>query len=75
MFYFGEDVNNYEDDELIDHEGSWLHGSDNARAGLMMPGTILLGSRYYQEIAPEVAMDKAEVVSTNQTVSVPAGEL
>ena len=73
VFYFGEDVNNYEDDELIDHEGSWLHGSDNARAGLMMPGTILLGSRYYQEIAPEVAMDKAEVVSTNQTVSVPAG--
>jgi hypothetical protein len=73
VFYFGEDVNNYEDGELVDHEGSWLHGSDNARAGLIMPGTVLLGSRYYQEIAPEVALDKAEVVSMNQTVSVPAG--
>ena len=41
--------------------------------GLIMPGTILLGSRYYQEIAPEVALDKAEIVSMNQTVSIPAG--
>lgn len=38
-----------------------------------MPGTILLGSRYYQEIAPDIALDKAEVVSLNQTVNVPAG--
>ena len=52
---------------------TWLHGSDNARAGLIMPGTILLGSKYYQEIAPGVALDKSEIVSTNQTVNVPAG--
>jgi hypothetical protein len=38
-----------------------------------MPGTILLGSRYYQEIAPDVALDKAEIVNMNQTVNVPAG--
>lgn len=73
VFYFGEDVNNYENGQIVDHEGSWLHGSDNARAGLIMPGTILLGSRYYQEIAPNVAFDKAEIISINQTVSVPAG--
>ncbi len=73
VFYFGEDVNNYENGVLVDHEGSWLHGSDNARAGLIMPGTPLLGSRYYQEIAPEIALDKAEIVSMNQTVNVPAG--
>jgi hypothetical protein len=73
VFYFGEDVNNYEDGKLIDHGGSWLHGSDNARAGLIMPGTILIGSRYYQEIAPDIALDKAEIVSMNQTVNVPAG--
>ena len=50
-----------------------MDGSNNARAGLIMPGTVLLGSRYYQEIAPDVALDKAEIVSMNQTVSVPAG--
>lgn len=73
VFYFGEDVDNYENGRLLDHEGSWLHGSDNARAGLIMPGTILLGSRYYQEIAPGTAMDKSEIVSMNQTLNVPAG--
>jgi hypothetical protein len=73
VYYFGEDVNNYEDGKLVDHEGSWLHDSDNTRAGLIMPGTILLGSRYYQEIAPDVALDKAEIVNMNQTVNVPTG--
>ena len=32
VYYFGEDVDNYEGGKLVDHEGSWLHGSDNARA-------------------------------------------
>ncbi|CAN5122179.1 hypothetical protein BH18THE2_BH18THE2_42040 [soil metagenome] len=73
VFYFGENVNNYENGKLVDHEGSWQHGSDGARAGLMMPGIVLLGSRYYQEIAPGVALDKSEIVSMNQTVNVPAG--
>ena len=49
VFYFGEDVDNYEDGKLVDHEGSWQHGSNCARAGLMMPGIVLLGSRYYQD--------------------------
>jgi hypothetical protein len=43
------------------------------RAGMIMPGTILLGARYYQEIAPDVAFDKAEIISINQTINVPAG--
>jgi len=73
VVYLGEDVNDYENGKVVGHEGSWLHGSDNARYGLIMPGIILLGSKYYQEIAPEVAMDKAEVVGVNETVNVPAG--
>jgi hypothetical protein len=36
-----------------------------------MPGTILLGSRYFQEIAPDVAMDRAEHVRMNVTVETP----
>ncbi len=38
-----------------------------------MPGIILLGSKYYQEIAPDVAMDKSEIVGVNETVKVPFG--
>jgi hypothetical protein len=73
VFYLGEDVDNYENGKVVDHEGSWLHGSNNARAGLIMPGMILLGSKYYQEIAPDVAMDKSEIVGVNETVKVPFG--
>ena len=73
VFYLGESVNDYENGKVVSHEGSWVHGSDKARAGLIMPGIILMGSRYYQEIAPDVAMDKSEVIGTNEKVTVPAG--
>jgi hypothetical protein len=73
VLYFGEDVDNYENGKVVDHEGAWLHGTNNAKAGLLMPGIVLLGSKYYQEIAPDVAMDKSEVVGMDETVNVPAG--
>jgi hypothetical protein len=40
----------------------------------MMPGLVLLGSRYYQEIAPNVAMDRVEIVSVCETINTPAGK-
>jgi hypothetical protein len=73
VIYLGESIDDYENGKVVGHEGAWVHGSDNARAGMIMPGTILMGSRYYQEIAPDVAMDKAEIVGVNETVNVPAG--
>jgi len=73
VFYLGESVDDYENGKVVSHEGAWIHGSDKAKAGLIMPGIILLGSKYYQEIAPDVAMDKSEIVGVNETVNVPAG--
>jgi hypothetical protein len=74
VFYFGEDVNNYEDGVLVDHGGSWRHGKNGAHAGLIMPGIVLIGSKYYQEFAPDVALDRAQIVSVTSTVSTPAGQ-
>ncbi len=73
IFYAGEDVDFYEDGEIVGHEGTWLAGTDGARGGLQMPGLPLLGARYYQEIAPGVALDRAEVVSVTAIMDVPAG--
>ena len=73
VFYFGEDVDMYENGKIINHEGAWLAGGKN-KAGVIMPGTILLGARYYQEIAPGVAMDRAEIISLNESITVPAGK-
>jgi hypothetical protein len=73
VYYFGEDTDIYKDGKVVKHEGSWLAGVNGARFGLMMPGTPLVGGRYYEEIAPGVAMDRAQVVSVTGSMTVPAG--
>jgi len=74
IYYFGEDVDMYDaDGKVTGHEGGWLSGLNNAKFGLMMPAKPRLGSRYYQEMAPEVAMDRAEIVGISETVKVPVG--
>lgn len=73
VYYFGEDVDNYKDGTIINHESAWHAGKDNARFGLMVPGQPKAGDKFYQEIAPKVAMDRVEIVSTDETVKTPAG--
>lgn len=63
VYYFGEDAG-----------GAWWSGENGARFGLMMPGLPLLGAKYYQEIAPGAAMDRAEMIAVDAVVRTPAGE-
>ena len=63
----------YENDKVVNHDGSWLAGTKGQKAGLAMPGTPKLKMKYYQELAPGVAMDRAEIVSLNETCKTPAG--
>jgi hypothetical protein len=74
VFYFGEEVDIYKGGRVASHSGAWLSGVKGARFGLMMPGHVGLRMRHYQEVAPGVAMDRAEVVSLSETVQTPAGE-
>ena len=73
IFYFGEEVDIYEDGVIVSHDGAWLAGKNGAQPGLIMPGRFLLGSRYVQELAPDVALDRAEHVKMGLTVKTPAG--
>jgi hypothetical protein len=73
VFYFGEEVDYYQDGEVVSHEGAWLAFDDGSLPGLLMPGSPVVGMKYYQEVAPGLAEDRAEVISTTETVSVPAG--
>ena len=70
----GADTVRYKDGKIIDHEGAWLHGKKNARAGMMMPGDPVLGAAYQQEVAPKVAMDRGKVVDIDASLKTPAGE-
>ena len=74
VFYFGEFVDMYSNGELTSHSGQWFAGEEDARAGMIMPGKPSVGMRFYQEIAPGVAMDRAEVISVDETFGTPAGE-
>lgn len=73
VFYFGEDVDIYENGVVVGHEGAWQAGSNGARAGIIMPGVILLGGKYFQEVAPGIALDRSEVLSMTEAVETPAG--
>lgn len=73
IFYFGEAVSIYNNGKVVSREGAWRADAKNMKAGVMMPGIILAGSRYYQEIAPGIAMDRAEIVGMDEKVITPAG--
>jgi hypothetical protein len=62
VFYFGEEVDFYENGQIVDHHGSWQAGVDGAQPGILIPARFLLGARYYQEVAPGIALDRAENV-------------
>ncbi|HWP57380.1 MAG TPA: hypothetical protein VNL14_05795 [Candidatus Acidoferrales bacterium] len=84
VVYFGEEVDICEDGlepngngftcngGEPDHSGAWRAGVDGALPGIIMPGTFLLGSRYFQELAPN-AMDQAEHVEMGLAVDTAAG--
>lgn len=71
VYYFGEwsrdcpdgfDENDACEGEEI-NAGSWEAGVDGAQPGIMMPGTPLLGAKYFQEIAPPGAVDRGEIAA------------
>lgn len=72
VYYFGEDVDEYKGDE-VSHGGSWLAGEKGAKFGLMMPAKPKVGDRFYQEMAPKEAMDRAEIVGLEEDLDAPAG--
>jgi len=74
VFYFGEDVDAYKNGKIANHDGAWQSGVNGAKFGLMMPGQLLIKARYYQEMAPKVAMDRAEIQSLSVAMKTPAGD-
>jgi len=47
VYYFGEEVDIYLPNGQVVHDGAWEAGQAGALPGIIMPGTFLLGSRYY----------------------------
>lgn len=73
VYYFGELTDIFHPNGTVTHDGSWIAGINGAKPGIVMPGTFLLGARYFQEQAPGVATDRAEHVEMGLTVETAAG--
>ncbi len=73
VWYFGEDTAEYENGTPVTNEGSWTAGVDGAKPGIIMPAQPAPGPAYRQEYLACHAEDMAEIVSVNETVTVPFG--
>lgn len=71
--YFGEEVDDYEDGEIVAHGGAWEAGVDGALPGILMPAEPAVGQAYQQEVAEGVAEDSAEITAMGDTIETPAG--
>ncbi|MCG8614317.1 MAG: hypothetical protein MI864_27710 [Pseudomonadales bacterium] len=78
VWYLGEDVDNYEYDDLgnivsIDHHGAWEAGVDGAQPGIQMLLDPRVGDSYRQEYLKGRAEDMAAVVAHDVVVTLASG--
>ena len=74
VYYFGEEVDNYDNGRIKDHHGSWQSGVNGAQFGLLLPGAPRVGFAFIEENAPRVAQDRGRIVSTSESISTTAGD-
>lgn len=80
VWYCGEIAQNFElfegddpeDVELIDVEGSWKAGRENAKAGILIPANPVVGDVIRQEVFWGDAEDVIEIISLTGSETVPA---
>jgi hypothetical protein len=72
VWYFGEDVFNYEDGVVADTEGTWIAGKDGP-PGMIMPADPAVGQAYRPENIPDVVFEEVVVKSLDLTVDGPRG--
>ena len=72
VWYFGEDVFNYEDGVVADTHGTWLAGKDGP-PGMIMPANPASGQVYRPENIPGLVFEQVTVKSTGQQVPGPRG--
>jgi hypothetical protein len=72
VWYFGEEVDNYEGGAVSDHGGAWLAGRDGP-PGMIMPADPQVGDVFRPENIPGLVFEEDIVKSTGETVDGPRG--
>jgi hypothetical protein len=72
VWYFGEDVFDYENGAVAVTEGTWLAGKEGP-AAMIMPGHPKAGDVFRLENIPGIVFEEVEVKSVGETVAGPRG--
>jgi hypothetical protein len=72
VWYFGEDVFNYDDGAVADMHGTWIAGRDGL-PGMIMPGNPQVGDVYRPENIPGNVFEEVTVKTIGVTVDGPLG--
>jgi hypothetical protein len=72
VWYFGEDVFNYEDGVVADTDGTWIAGEDGP-PGMIMPADPGVGQAYRPENIPDLVFEEVVVKTLDLTVDGPRG--
>ncbi|MBI5431812.1 MAG: hypothetical protein HZA52_03160 [Planctomycetes bacterium] len=73
VWYFGEEVDDYEDGRVVGHGGAWLVGRNAVEPCLIMPAHPTVGLRFKSENSPPDAEEFDEVAAIDATLNVPVG--
>jgi hypothetical protein len=72
VWYFGEDVFNYQDGVVADTDGTWIAGEDGP-VGMIMPADPQVGQAYRPENIPDFVFEEVVVKAVDLTVDGPRG--
>lgn len=74
VWYFGEDVFNYEDGKVADTKGTWI-ANETTPAAMIMPAQPRVGDVYRPENAPGAAFEEVRVDKVDQQLAGPSGKI
>lgn len=79
LYDFGDEVDIYNEEgtAVASNAGTWHAGKPDknglAKPGIFMPGTFLLGAKYYQQLHEDMSMERGHNIEMGLTVETPAG--
>jgi hypothetical protein len=74
VWYFGEDVADFEGGAIVTKEGTWIVGKDGP-AAMIMPADPRVGNAYRTENTPGIAFEQVTVTSVDRTLDGPLGPI
>jgi hypothetical protein len=74
VWYFGEDTKEYQNGKVVSTEGTWEAGVNGAKPGIIMQANPQIGGPIYQEYYQNHAEDQFQVLSTNESLTLPIGK-